>query len=361
MIRYTQGNLLESEAQALVNTVNTEGVMGKGLALQFKTAFPQNYKIYRNACKAGRFTVGQMLITKEQDIFGNSKIIINFPTKTTWRKPSEYTYIHQGLVALRNEIITRNIQSIAIPPLGSRNGGLDWGRVRQMIETHLSDLDCDIVLYQPSEQILDRLEAEKVKLTPARAMLLDVLCDLIDNGEFASEFASEKIVYFLQRFNAEHIFRLQYSKAPYGPYSGKVRYVLRYLNGSYVMGLCELQQKPFDQLVILPGTAQIVKDYLSTDENREYKEIADKVKDFLSSYYSNFSLELLSTMDYLLCHDPLLADWHTKSQDEIVKVIMNDIASWSGRKERMFSIPKCIHTTLIHLKEAYVSGLLRYS
>lgn len=360
MIRYTQGDLLKSEAQALVNTVNTEGVMGKGLALQFKTAFPQNYKIYRSVCKAGHLKVGQMLITTESDIFGNTKLIVNFPTKTTWRKPSEYVYIQQGLVALRKEIIARGIQSIAIPPLGSRNGGLDWERVRLMIETHLSDLDCEIILYQPSEQILDCLEAEKVKLTPARAMLLDVLCDLIANGEFASEFASEKIVYFLQRFNAAHIFKLQYSKAPYGPYSGKVRYVLRYLNGSYVMGLCELQQKPFDQLTILPGTAQIVKDYLAAGGNQEYKEIADKVKNFLSGYYSNFSLELLSTMDYLLCHDPLLAGWHTKGQDEIVSIIMNDIASWSGRKERMFSNPKCISATLVYLKGAYESGLLRY-
>lgn len=361
MIHYTQGDLLKSEAQALVNTVNTEGVMGKGLALQFKTAFPQNYKIYRNACKTGHLTVGQMLITNESDIFGNNKLIINFPTKTTWRKPSEYTYIQLGLVALRNEIIARGIQSIAIPPLGSRNGGLDWERVRQMIEIQLSDLDCDIILYQPSEQILDRLEAERVKLTPARAMLLDVLCDLVANGEFASEFAAEKIVYFLQRFNAEHIFNLHFSKAPYGPYSGKVRYVLRYLNGSYVMGLCELQQKPFDQLAILPGTAQIVKDYLATNANQEYKEIADSVKNFLCCYYSNFSLELLSTMDYLLCHDSLLTDWHTKGQDEIVSIIMNDIASWSGRKERMFSNPRCIKNTLMYLRNAYQSGLLKYS
>ena len=350
MIRYIQGNILESEAQALVNTVNTEGVMGKGLALQFKNAFPQNYKIYRKACKTGQFSVGQMLITHESDIFGNGKLIVNFPTKTTWRKPSEYTYIHQGLVALREEIISRGIKSIAIPPLGARNGGLNWERVRQMIETQLADLDCDIILYQPSEQILDRLEAEKVRLTPARAMLLDVLCDLVANGEFASEFASEKIVYFLQRFSAGDIFKLQYTKAPYGPYSGKVRYVLRYLNGSYVMGLCELQQKPFEQLSIIPGTAQIVKDYLEAAENKEFKKIADNVKNFLSAYYSNFSLELLSTMDFLLCNNPLLSEWKTKEDDEIVKLLMNDIAAWSGRKEKMFSNPKCIKTALLHLR-----------
>ena len=360
MISYTTGDLLKSEAQALVNTVNTEGVMGKGLALQFKSAFPENYKIYRNACKKGQFSVGQMLITEEIDIFGNRKLIINFPTKTTWRKPSEYEYIHQGLVVLRQEIQNRGIKSIAIPPLGSRNGGLDWNRVRQMIETELADLDCNIMLYQPTEQILDRLEDEKVKLTPARAMLLDVLCDLVANGEFVSEFASEKIVYFLQRFNAEKIFNLQFNKAPYGPYSGKVRYVLRYLNGSYVMGLCELQQKPFEPLFIVSGTEQIVREYLDREEHKSYKEIANKVKDFLGAYYSNFSLELLSTMDFLLCQDQRLVKWYERNDDEIVAIILDDIALWNNRKERLFSNEGCIKQTLKYLKSRYNKNTGRY-
>ena len=140
MIHYVKGNLLESQAQALVNTVNTVGVMGKGIALQFKEAFPENYRIYRNACRSGQLNVGQMLVTTDSNLVLGSKVIINFPTKTDWRRPSEYSYIEQGLQALRTEIISRHFTSVAIPPLGSHNGGLDWLRVKPMIEQALEGI-----------------------------------------------------------------------------------------------------------------------------------------------------------------------------------------------------------------------------
>ncbi len=122
MIKYITGNLLLDDAQALVNTVNTVGVMGKGIALQFRETFPDNYKAYKKACKDGKLDIGKMFIFDESTLHGR-KLIVNFPTKTTWRKPSEYSYIESGLQALRSEIIVRHIASIAIPPLGSHNGG----------------------------------------------------------------------------------------------------------------------------------------------------------------------------------------------------------------------------------------------
>lgn len=360
MIKYTKGDILQSSAQAIVNTVNTVGIMGKGLALQFKMAYPENYKIYKKACDEGRLTVGQMLITEEKDLFGNTKLIVNFPTKTTWRKPSEYVYIQQGLVALKQEIVARGILSIAIPPLGSRNGGLNWNIVRQMIETELSGLDCDITIYEPTEQIIERMDAEKTKLTPARAMLLDVICNLVANGEFASEFAAEKIVYFLQRFGAQNIFKLQYQSGYYGPYSGKVRYVLRYLNGSYLMGMGELQQKPFDPIWILSNSATDAKEYLSRQSHLEYTRITEDVKQFLAGYYSNFSLELIATLDFILTHDARLSHWYSRNEDEIVKLIMTDIANWSARKERLFSDPESIRKALTHLRAYCQIGKLCY-
>ena len=105
---------------------------------------------------------------------GGTKIIINFPTKTDWRKPSEYSYIEQGLTALIQIIQTRMIKSIAIPPLGAGNGGLDWSRVRNMIEHQLSSLDCQVFVYQPNYVVQEVLRKERVALTPARAMLLAV-------------------------------------------------------------------------------------------------------------------------------------------------------------------------------------------
>ncbi|MEZ0131231.1 macro domain-containing protein, partial [Flavobacterium sp. LBUM151] len=236
MLKFIKGNLLDSDAQALVNTVNTVGVMGKGIALQFKNQFPNNYKIYAKACKNNEFHIGELLVTEEESLLGGKKIIINFPTKTDWRKPSEYSYIEKGMIELVNVIKDRNIKSIAIPPLGAGNGGLDWDKVSRLMKYYLKDVDSEITIFQPNDAIEEVLKKERVKLTPARAMLLSVLFELVRNGEFVSEFAAEKIAYFLQKFGAKDNFKLEFSANFYGPYSGKVKHVLYYLNGSYITG-----------------------------------------------------------------------------------------------------------------------------
>ena len=211
MIEFKTGNLLDSDAEALVNTVNTVGVMGKGIALQFKNMFPNNFKIYAKACKNDEVKTGKLLVVEEQSLLGGKKVIINFPTKTDWRKPSEYSYIEQGLSDLVQIIRVRGIKSIAIPPLGSGNGGLDWNKVKQILNKYLSGVDCRIYIYEPNAAIQEAMKKERVKLTPARAMLLSVLYDLVKNGEFVSEFAAEKIAYFLQRFGAKETFNLHFS------------------------------------------------------------------------------------------------------------------------------------------------------
>lgn len=349
MVTYIKGNLLESKAQALVNTVNTVGVMGKGLALQFKETFPENYRIYHEACKKGKLHIGQMLVTEENTLQG-TKIIINFPTKESWRKPSTYEYIAKGLLALKEEIQNRKIPSIAIPPLGSRNGGLDWNIVRRMIEDNLSDIDCEIMLYEPSEVILDRMKLERVKLTPARAMMLYVMYDMINQGELLSEFAAEKIVYFLQRFGAKNEFKLEYKHGYYGPYSGKVRYVLRYLNGSYMMGLVEMNQKPFETIWAITDGQKDVNEYLNKEENQHFLQIAEITKSFLDGYYSNFSLELLATVDFIIQNDLSLSDWNHKDAEMVTKVILEDISKWSNRKRDLFGKESYIQIMLDHLR-----------
>lgn len=347
MISYVEGNLFDSDAQALVNTVNTVGVMGKGIALQFKEAFPDNYRIYRKACKEGSFSVGQMLVTSNNDMYGGQgRLIINFPTKTDWRKPSEYIYIEEGLKALKKEIIERGIKSIAIPPLGSSNGGLNWVQVKDMIISALSDLDCDIRIYEPTAKIQERMKAERTKLNPARAMLLDVACDLSAHGEFLSEFAAEKIVYFLQRFGAANVFKLQYKPYIYGPYSGKVRYVLHHLNGSYISGMSDLNNKPFDDIWLLPGTYEAVNEFLADEENRVYSQIAEHTKQFLSGYYSNFGLELLASVDFILQNQ---VKGQSLDDDTIVQMVLDYIKNWNERKRRLFT-EKHIRDAVSYLK-----------
>ena len=167
MIHYLTGNLLDSEAQALVNTINTVGVMGKGIALQFKNIFPNNFKIYATACKNKEVKVGKLLITEEETLMKGKKLIINFPTKTNWQLPSEYSYIEAGLAELVKEIHEKEIKSIAIPPLGSGNGGLDWNRVKVILEKYLTVLNCEVYIYEPNTIIQEVLKKERVKLTPA--------------------------------------------------------------------------------------------------------------------------------------------------------------------------------------------------
>lgn len=351
MITFVKGDLLADSAQALVNTVNTVGVMGKGIALQFKEQYPDNYNVYRKVCKEGKLTVGQLLITECKQLDG-VKTIINFPTKTTWRKPSEYSYIQSGLVELKRKIIELNISSIAIPPLGSHNGGLDWARVKTMIIDSLGDLDCDIRIYEPSDAIIEKMKEERVTLTPARAMLLDVLCDMVSYGELISVFAAEKAVYFLQRMGAKDIFKINFIRGYYGPYSGgKIAHVMYYLNGSYIKGMTGMQNKPFDEIWLLDDTADYVKAYLNQTENIEYKEISEKTKDFLRGYYSNYSLELLSTIDYILYLEQLDTTMKEMDEAEQIGYLSENISNWSSRKQRMFNGSKFIPIILKHLQQ----------
>ncbi|WPR75097.1 macro domain-containing protein [Algoriphagus sp. NG3] len=339
MITYLTGNILDSKAEALVNTVNTVGVMGKGIALQFKKAYPNNFKAYNLACKIDEVKVGKLFVTKESNISSGEKFIINFPTKKDWRKPSEYEYIESGLQDLINVINTYNINSIAIPPLGAGNGGLEWEKVKTIIAKHLSGIDIEILVYEPSSSIKEKLKKERVKLTDARALLLYVLYDLVRNGEYVSEFSSEKVAYFLQRFGAKKFFKLTYEPNFYGPYSSKVRFLLNALNGSYVMGYSDMSKKPFAPLTLVSDGFGEVNRYI---ENRpELKVIATRTIEFLNGFYSDFALELLSSIDFI----------SQKENSLNREIITEKLDTWSDRKRSMFSNPKYIDISLKHLSQ----------
>lgn len=332
MIKYTEGNLLESTAQALVNTVNTVGVMGKGIALQFKNRFPNNFRVYQNACKEGTIAIGKLLVVEEESMLDGKKMVINFPTKTDWRKPSEYRYIEEGLTDLVRIIRQYQIESIAIPPLGAGNGGLEWNKVKGLIEQSLSNVPCEIHIYQPNYTVKEVLRKERVRLTPARAMLLAILFELVRNGEFVSEFAAEKIAYFLQRFGAKEEFKLTFSPNFYGPYSGKVKHVLYFLNGSYLAGYGAKDKKPFEEIDIIPEAEPDILAFLNDEANSEYKAIVDRTKTFLAGFYSSFSLELLSTVDYIMHENDV----------NTIEEVSDFLQKWSNRKKTLFNNPHFI-------------------
>ena len=345
MIHYITGNILDSHAQALVNTVNTMGVMGKGIALQFKRAYPNNYRTYEKASKNQEVKVGKMFVTLDSNATSGERMIINFPTKTDWRKPSEYRYVEDGLDSLIEVIKDKRITSIAIPPLGAGNGGLNWEKVKQLIERKLGHLGINVYVYEPTLQIQEHLMTERVKLTDARALLLYVLYDLVKNGEYVSEFSSEKVCYFLQKFGAKKYFKLAFEPNFYGPYSGKVRYVLNALNGSYLMGYSDMNKKPFEPLTLVADAYETVKN--SIESKKELLEIAYKTVAFLRGFYSEFALELLSSIDYIA----------TKENTFDRQVISEALEKWNDRKRTLFSNPKYLEVSLRHLQSTTFNKL----
>lgn len=340
MIKYITGNILDSNAQALVNTVNTVGVMGKGIALQFKKAYPNNFKAYHQAYKNQELEIGKLFVTTDRNVNFGEKVIINFPTKKDWRKPSEYEYIEKGLQDLLGIIEKYNLKSIAIPPLGAGNGGLEWEKVKKIINSYLENVNVEILVYEPTNLIKEKLKKERVKLTNARALLLYVLYDLVKNGEYVSEFSSEKVAYFLQRFGAKKYFKLTFLPNFYGPYSGKVRFVLNALNGSYIMGYSDMNKKPFEPLTLIADGYDEVSSYI--ESNPELNQIAARTIEFLNGFYSDFALELLSSIDFIAQEE--------KSLDKVI--ISKKLEEWSDRKHSMFSNPKYLEITLRHVKQA---------
>lgn len=341
MIKLITGNMLDSGAEVLVNTVNTVGVMGKGIALQFKKAYPNNFKAYEEACKRGEVAIGKLFVTRDRNIASGEKTIVNFPTKKDWRKPSEYSYVEQGLDALVRFIETEKPLSIAIPPLGAGNGGLEWEKVKELIENKLGKLDLEIFVYEPTAYIKEHLKKERTKLTAARALLLYVLYDLVSNGEYVSEFSSEKVCYFLQRFGAKKYFKLEFEARFYGPYSGKVRYVLNALNGSYLMGYSDMDKKPFEPLTLVADGFKTVEDFVVNDQ--ELSTIAARTKHFLNGFYSDFALELLSSVDYIIST--------TKVVDK--NIVSRKLEEWSDRKSNLVANPKYLDISMEHLEKAF--------
>ncbi|WP_461534431.1 type II toxin-antitoxin system antitoxin DNA ADP-ribosyl glycohydrolase DarG [Sinomicrobium sp.] len=351
MIKYTKGNLLDAKTEALVNTVNTVGVMGKGIALQFKNRFPNNYKVYRDACKTGSFKTGQVLVVQEGDLL-NQKTIVNFPTKAHWKEKSKYDYIDTGLVALKEAITKYRINSIAIPPLGCGNGGLDWSVVKKMIEEHLNDLRIDIYIYEPNNHIKEILQKGKnanpdVKLTPAKAMLLYLLFAYESKGEQSSLFVANKLAYFLQRKGEK--LRLNFEAHHYGPYTVQLNHLLLPLNGIFIKGMEQNVIKPFEPIYLNYNRYSDIKQYIGENLNISQKQRLEDVISFLDRFESTFALELLATVDYLM----------SKVNTTDPEIILNHISKWNNRKINLFK-PSQVQIAVDHIKN-YSRRSLEYS
>jgi O-acetyl-ADP-ribose deacetylase (regulator of RNase III) len=338
-MKYITGNLLDSEAEALVNTVNTKGVMGKGIALQFKEQFPLNFKLYAQACKQGEVVVGKLFVVKEGE-----KLIINFPTKEEWYKKSSYSYIEDGLKDLVSVISDYKIKSIALPSLGCGNGGLEWSKVKVLIEKYLGSLQgVEIDVYQPTDKIKEIIRKtninKPVQLTPARAMLLYALFKYERLGESASLFAANKIAYFLQRMGEN--LRLQFVPHYYGPYANAVEKVLYQLNGKYLDGLEQMNAKAFEPLSLNWNRYDELENYVKENLSNQQKTRLGKLFLLLEGFESNLSLEILASVQFLLDKEPNL------DEAELLKKIQ----SWNNRKKSLIK-KEYVVIALDHLRHS---------
>lgn len=332
MIEDGLGNLLDAQVDALVNTVNTHGVMGKGIALQFKKAFPENFAQYERACKAGEVVVGRMCLYRT--VFPQPRFIVNFPTKKHWRQPSKLSYIKDGLTDLIAVIEREKIRSIAVPPLGCGNGGLEWSEVRPLIVGAFSAVpDVRVVLFAPRETpdaaaMPDR--TERPNMTPGRAAMIGLMRQYIDAGheDEVTLLEVQKLAYLLQV--AGEALRLNFVPHRYGPYADNLRHVLNRMEGHFTLGFGDGSVGPETVLTLLSGAVEGANELLSRQD--ETRERMAKVAALIEGFETPFGMELLATTHWVMAHD-------SRARHD-VDAVVEAIHSWNLRKARIMGRPQ---------------------
>lgn len=325
MIEYKTGNLLNENADAIVNTVNCVGVMGRGIALQFKKQFPENFKVYANACKREEVQPGKMLVYSTNSLIG-PKYVINFPTKRHWRGKSRLEDIEVGLKDLVKVIEEYKIKSIALPPLGCGLGGLDWAMVKKLIENKLSNIqDVRIIVFEPNGAPSNEKIAkckDVPEMTPGRAALIELVHSYLDGllDPFITLLEVHKLMYFMQEAGED--LRLKYSKAQYGPYVENLRHVLNHIEGHFISGYADGGDKPDKQLKLVPGAYDEAINFLN--KHNKTKENSKKVMELVNGFETPFGLELLATVHWIINKE------NTHSLSDVIK----SVYSWNNRKKQ---------------------------
>ena len=329
MIEHASGNLLEAQCDALINTVNTVGVMGKGVALQFKQAFPDNFKQYERACRAGEVQIGRMFVVPT-DGLGKPRYIINFPTKRHWRQPSRLEDIAAGLADLVAQVVALQLESVAIPPLGCGSGGLDWSRVRPLIEEAFASVpEIRVLLFAPTATPAAAampVSTSQPALTRARAVFIRLLELYGALGYRLSLLEVQKLAYFAQE--AGEPLRLRFQKAQYGPYAENLNHALQRMEGHYVRGYGDRSRGHDAQLHLLPGAAEEAREFLEGCDGAEDRLL--RVAGLIRGFETPYGMELLASVHWVARHDDTEA-----ARDPSVGVTR--VHEWSSRKRERFS------------------------
>jgi O-acetyl-ADP-ribose deacetylase (regulator of RNase III) len=326
MIEHRTGNLLEADVEALMNTVNTVGVMGRGIALQFRQAFPHNFQEYQRACKRGEVKPGKMFIVPTGQ-FTNPRYVINFPTKRHWKGKAKLEDIDAGLVALVEELKKLRIRSVAIPPLGCGNGGLNWGEVRPRIERALSALpSISVLLYAPAhapEPETMHVATEPPRMTPGRAAVVGLLYRYGVPGYKASLLEVQKLAYFLQE--AGEPLKLDFKKNKFGPYAENLNHVLQRIEGHFILGYGDRTSR--GALRLADGAVAVAEEYLSGHPDTLAR--LERVGDLIEGFETPYGMELLATVHWIARHEP--------AARSDLKVTGKLVQEWSPRKSKLFS------------------------
>ncbi|MBL1209860.1 macro domain-containing protein [Geminocystis sp. GBBB08] len=325
MIKFKQGNILKENTEALVNTVNCAGVMGKGIALQFKQAFPDNFKEYKKICDGGHLTPGMMFITSTNQLF--PKYIINFPTKRHWRGNSQLTDIKAGLQTLIQEVKRLGIKSIAIPPLGCGNGGLDWSEVKPLIVEAFALLEgVEVIIFEPigSPAVTEmKVTTETPNMTLGRALLIHLLELYGIPGYKLTKLEIQKLAYFLQV--AGEPLRLRYGKNQYGPYADNLNHVLQKIEGHFIKGYGDRTQQ--SQIYVLPEGREKANQYLQ--QHPEAKDRLNQVAELIMGFENPYGLEMLATIHWVVTQEDNQA---SNDVNQAIKLVY----SWNERKRQLF-------------------------
>ncbi len=330
MIRKVQGDLLKSDVQALVNTVNTVGVMGRGIALQFKRAYPENYEAYRKVCEQNRLRPGT-LFTFDLNQLHNPRYIINFPTKRHWKGKSRIEDIESGLEALVREINRLGIESIALPPLGCGLGGLEWNDVYRRIDEALGDLDnVEVLVFEPTgapkaEDMKTR--TMQPRMTPGRAALLALMKRYLEPmmDEAVTMLELHKLMYFMQE--AGEPLRLKYVKGRYGPYAKNLHHVLDRIEGHFIIGFGEGTEAPGKTIKYKEDAVLQAEQFLQ--ERVATRERLSRVSRLIEGFETPYGMELLASVHWVACRE------NTAARKD-VEAAVKEIHNWSPRKRKMF-------------------------
>jgi O-acetyl-ADP-ribose deacetylase (regulator of RNase III) len=327
-IHITQGDLLAREdVDAIVNTVNCVGVMGKGIALQFKNKWPANFSAYAAACREGKVQLGSMFVYDSGGLL-RPNFIINFPTKQHWREKSKLESIRSGLDDLVRQVRKLGIRSIAVPPLGCGNGGLDWADVRPLIEAAFAPIpDVDVYVFEPGGALDPKrmvVNTKPPRMTAARAAMLKVM-EIYRQFDFGlSKIEVQKLAYFLQIAGAD--MRLTFAKHQYGPYSEDLKHALNRMEGHFIRGVgdgvVQAEIEPIDDAL------READRFISQIGQGDLREGVRRVAELIEGFETPYGMELLASVHWVATHDPTVHD---------VQSAVNAVGAWNVRKKHLMS------------------------